>query len=279
MADFAVDRPLAAAPGTPFHYSTGTSVIISGIVAREIGAGEPYRRFLPSGCSIRSACDRRPGLRRAAGHLGGRVVHHATARDYARFALLYLRDGVWQDRRLLPEGWVDHGRQTRVGRPRRRPPLRAHWWTRDEPLGTFWAAGHEGQYVDISPALDLVLVRLGRDRRRAQPGVAGVAGRGDRRVQGDAAGVIRRGGRRQPERRHRPQSTATLPARARVACSSHLRSMSPKCQMASATTQVSTKTPTMTNPAVLMLKVPKKPQNPPLSPPPGRSDPGSRWSR
>ncbi len=46
MAAFAADRSLAAPPGTRFQYSTGTSVIISGIVARELGAGEPYRRFL-----------------------------------------------------------------------------------------------------------------------------------------------------------------------------------------------------------------------------------------
>ncbi len=74
MAAFAADRPLAAPPGTRFQYSTGTSVIVSGIVARELGAGEPYRRFL-SRAALRShrhgvgQC----GLRRC-GHLGGRVL-------------------------------------------------------------------------------------------------------------------------------------------------------------------------------------------------------------
>jgi CubicO group peptidase (beta-lactamase class C family) len=38
----------------------------------------------------------------------------------------------------------------------------AHWWVRDDPLGTFWAAGHDGQYLDLMPALDLAVVRLGR---------------------------------------------------------------------------------------------------------------------
>ena len=46
MAAFAADRPLATGPGTRFNYSSGTSNVISGIVAREVGPGEPYRRFL-----------------------------------------------------------------------------------------------------------------------------------------------------------------------------------------------------------------------------------------
>ena len=44
MAHFAADRPLAAAPGQRFNYSSGTSNIISGVVARLLGPGEPYAR-------------------------------------------------------------------------------------------------------------------------------------------------------------------------------------------------------------------------------------------
>jgi len=39
MARFAADRPLAAAPGTRFSYSTGTGMVLSGIVARLLGPG------------------------------------------------------------------------------------------------------------------------------------------------------------------------------------------------------------------------------------------------
>ncbi len=48
MAHFAADRPLAAPPGTRFNYSSGTSNIISGVVARTVGAGERYARYLHS---------------------------------------------------------------------------------------------------------------------------------------------------------------------------------------------------------------------------------------
>ena len=173
MAAFAADRSLAAPPGTRFQYSTGTSVIISGIVARELGAGEPYRRFL-SDRLFDPACMRSTtAVFDPAGTWVAGSYIYATARDYARFALLYLRDGIWESQRLLPEGWVDHGRRPRSVDPDDGHLYGAHWWTRDEPLGTFWAAGHDGQYVDICPALDLVLVRLGRTDAEHSPVLRG----------------------------------------------------------------------------------------------------------
>ena len=169
MATFAADRPLAAAPGRRFNYSTGTSMVVSGIVARLLGAGDPYRSFLAerlfAPIGMVSAA---PGFDDAGSWVAGSYVH-ATARDYARFGLLYLRDGTWDGRRLLPEGWVDAGRTPRSVDPDDGHLYGAHWWTRDEPLGTFWAAGHEGQYIDICPALDLVLVRMGRTGAERSP--------------------------------------------------------------------------------------------------------------
>jgi len=162
MAAFAADRPLASTPGSRFNYSTGTSMVLSGIVARVLGTGDPYRTYLterlfaPIGMTTAT-----PGFDEAGTWVAGSYVH-ASAQDYARFGLLYLRDGVWAGRRLLPEGWVDAGRTARSVDPDDGHLYGAHWWTRDEPLGTFWAAGHDGQFIDVCPALDLVLVRLGR---------------------------------------------------------------------------------------------------------------------
>ena len=162
MAAFAADRPLAAPPGARFNYASGTSNIISGIVARTVGPGEPYRQFLDErlfgalGMSSARATFDDAGTWVAASYV------YATARDYARFGLWYLRDGVWDDRRLLPRGWVDHGRRPRSVDPDDGDLYGAHWWTRAHASGTFWAAGHEGQYIDICPDHDVVLVRLGR---------------------------------------------------------------------------------------------------------------------
>jgi CubicO group peptidase (beta-lactamase class C family) len=170
MAAFAADRPLAAPPGTRFNYSSGTTNVISGIVARQLGPGEPYRRFLadrlfgPLGMASASATFDEAGTWVASAYV------YATARDFAKFGLLYLRDGKWEGRRLLPEGWVDHGRRPRSVDPDGTALYGSHWWTRQDPHGTFWAAGHEGQFIDVCPDLDLVLVRMGRtDADHAEP--------------------------------------------------------------------------------------------------------------
>jgi CubicO group peptidase (beta-lactamase class C family) len=86
----------------------------------------------------------------------------ATARDFARFGLLYLRDGVWDGARLLPEGWVDYGRTMRSVDPED-GPYGAHWWgVEGDTLGTFRALGYEGQSISLCPSLDLMVVRLGK---------------------------------------------------------------------------------------------------------------------
>jgi CubicO group peptidase (beta-lactamase class C family) len=162
VAAFAAARPLAAAPGTVFNYSSGTSNVIAGIVRDLVGPGEATAAFLrerlfrPVG--MRSAV---PGLDGAGTWVASSYVN-ATARDFARFGLLYLRDGTWDGRRILPQGWVDHARQLRSIDPDDGKGYGAQWWVTGDEHGSFWANGYEGQSVLVSPGLDLVVVRLGR---------------------------------------------------------------------------------------------------------------------
>jgi CubicO group peptidase (beta-lactamase class C family) len=162
VAQFAADRPLAAPPGERFNYSSGTSNIVSSIVARVVGRGQPYLDFLqdglfaPIGMTSAQPQPDETGLWVASSYV------RTTARDFARFALLYLRDGVWDDRRLLPEGWVDYGRTIQSDDPED-GPYGAHWWgVAGDTLGTFRASGYDGQSITICPALDLIVVRLGK---------------------------------------------------------------------------------------------------------------------
>jgi CubicO group peptidase (beta-lactamase class C family) len=163
VARFAADRPLAAPPGERFNYSSGTSNIVSSIVARVVGAGEPYEAFLQEAVfdalgmtSARATFD-------AAGTFIASSFVYATARDFARFGLLYLRDGEWDGRRLLPPGWVDTARTQRSTDPENGNGYGWHWWVRpDDPHGTYWAQGYEGQSIVVCPGPDVVLVRLGK---------------------------------------------------------------------------------------------------------------------
>ncbi len=171
-AAFAASRPLAHTPGSTFNYSSGTSNVISGIVRRALGGEGPYRDFLdrrlfgPLG--MRSAD---PRFDDAGTWIASSYVW-ATARDMARFGELYLRDGMWGDERILPDGWVDHARRARSVDPVDGRLYGAQWWVVGDDVGTFWANGYEGQSILVCPGLDLVVVRLGKSTAEQYPALS-----------------------------------------------------------------------------------------------------------
>lgn len=159
VAAFAESRRLAHRPGSVWNYSSGTSNIVAAIVGRAVGGGrEGMQAFLHEALfdplGMRSATVRFD----AAGTFIGSSYVFATARDFARFGLLYLRDGIWAGRRILPEGWVDHAR---TPTPASDGQYGAHWWLAGHDPGIFAANGFNGQYVVVVPERDLVVVRLG----------------------------------------------------------------------------------------------------------------------
>ncbi len=170
MAHFAADRPLAAEPGERFNYSSGTSNIVSGIVARTVGCGEDYARFLHDRLFAPLGMASADPEFDAAGTWAASSYLRATARDWARFGLLYLRGGTWDGGRLLPPGWVDYGRTMVSLDPEDDSPYGAHWWgVAGDHLGTFRASGYEAQSITICPSLDLVVVRLGKTPLEREP--------------------------------------------------------------------------------------------------------------
>ena len=173
-AAYAAAKPLAHPPGAHFSYSSGTTNIVSRCLSRAIGAeGEAMaafmreRLFAPLGMT--SAAPRID----AAGTFIGSSFCFCTARDFARFGLLYLRDGVWEGRRLLPEGWVDYARTPTFQQPGGEVDgaYGAHWWLDRAGPGSFSACGFEGQHIALCPDTDVVIVRLGVTPEADQPAV------------------------------------------------------------------------------------------------------------
>jgi CubicO group peptidase (beta-lactamase class C family) len=172
-AEFAVAKPLLAEPGTRWSYSSGTSNILTHAIRRVVGEADYHgfpRRALFDRVGMSSAVMETDAM----GTFIGSSFMYATARDWARFGLLYLQDGVWSGTRILPEGWVDFSRTPVPGAPDGK--FGAHFWPRipDEfrcgddlpglPADAFHAVGHEGQFVTVVPSRKLVLVRLGASR-------------------------------------------------------------------------------------------------------------------
>ncbi|MFB2551815.1 serine hydrolase domain-containing protein [Ensifer soli] len=163
MARFAALSPLEISPGMRFGYSSGTSMLIARIwmnrFADPIAALAYPRDALFSPLGMASAVMEAD----AAGTLVGSSYVYATARDWARFALFLLRDGVWETR-LLPEGFVRGMGEAGVAGA---PYSRLQTWLSTPkdgpamPAGSFFLRGHDGQSIAIVPALDLAVIRLG----------------------------------------------------------------------------------------------------------------------
>jgi CubicO group peptidase (beta-lactamase class C family) len=100
-----------------------------------------------------------------------------SARDFARFALLYLHGGKWNDTQVVPQDWVKAS--TRPYSDAESGGYGYLWWTGDSasgepqkisfPKGSFWAEGHLGQYAVVVPSLDLIVVnRVDGDMTKRQ---------------------------------------------------------------------------------------------------------------
>ena len=172
MAAFAASKPLAVPPGTRWKYSTGTSMIVSRVLRDALGEAR-YREyprkmlFEPLGLTHAVLESDESGTFVASSYM------YATAREWARFGQLYLQDGVWNGKRILPEGWVTYTRTPAPSAPT--STYGAHFWlaTPKEyrgpmvnlPDDMFQAVGHEGQFITIIPSRGVVIVRLGRTRK------------------------------------------------------------------------------------------------------------------
>ena len=184
VAAFAAALPLVHPPGQRWNYNSGGVNLMADALGRLFAPGvtapaerrarmaEVMSRQLFGPLGMTSASPQFD----AAGTFVGSALVYATARDYARFGLLYLRDGVWEGRRLLPSGWVDLARTgTHADRGGR---YGAGWWIEPAPgakvgpefrkltspsagADIFTAQGFQGQLTVVVPSRDLVVVRLG----------------------------------------------------------------------------------------------------------------------
>jgi CubicO group peptidase (beta-lactamase class C family) len=160
-AAFAANMPLIHEPGTRWSYASGTTNIICRILKNIVGDGASgMLRFMndelfePIG--IRTAS---PKFDTSGTFIGSSFLF-ASPQDFARFGQLYLRDGIWDGKEILPRGWVDYART-----PRYKDDeycYGAHWWQRPDKPEWFYCGGYDGQRIICIPEKDVVIVRCGR---------------------------------------------------------------------------------------------------------------------
>ena len=156
-AGYEASKPLAHPPGEFWYYSTGTSNLIARSVAEQVGYGEDLTDWIdqelaePLGIGeIRHSLD-------STGLISGGSFIDMTPQDFARFGLLYLRGGIWDGERIVPEGWVDY---SRMPTPSNDGQYGAQWWIQPDRPGVFYASGFNGQSINVVPEEDLVIVVL-----------------------------------------------------------------------------------------------------------------------
>lgn len=165
-------------PGTEYEYSSGSTQLLGVFLQRALEARE---KGLTISRHLSQSLWQPLGMEREAiytldraGEEGGLERTYccvfATARDFARLGQLLLQDGQWQGRQLLDKAFIER---------MRRPDLQPYYghsmwmdWTYKHPF--YFMQGHQGQYVIVVPSRQLVVVRVGQFRNKADKGPNGV---------------------------------------------------------------------------------------------------------
>ena len=166
--------PVEVPPGTRFRYANN-DILLAMLAVRQAIGDEAYRHlpdrlFQPLGMA-----HTQPGTDWHGNYIISSQVW-STARDLARLGQFWLQDGVWQGKRLLPEGWMRYMTTPSGPQPAAGPGYGATLWLfgpeQGLPAGSYAAQGNRGQYIMVVPSAKLVVVRRGEDPGAARFDIA-----------------------------------------------------------------------------------------------------------
>jgi CubicO group peptidase (beta-lactamase class C family) len=172
---FAANASLRAKPGSEWRYTNCNFVLLSRIIRNMAGGdANSTRKFIARELFEPLGFEHATLEYDSAGVPLGSIHLWASARDWARFGLLYLRDGVAKNgRRILPIGWVDCSAEL-TPQSGDEYGYGAGFWTQrgnsaaarerivaGTPADGFMAIGSQGQYTIVIPSQDLVIVKIG----------------------------------------------------------------------------------------------------------------------
>ncbi len=143
---------VATVPGSVFRYVNSGLNVLGSVIRDQIERrGLPYYETAYGLLVDRLGMSSYQHSADMVGNLIASGAGYATLRDYAKLGVLYLNDGVWNGKRLLPEGWVDYAlTPTHTG-----TSYAACFRTNlervfpDLPPDTAWAAGASDQKIFI----------------------------------------------------------------------------------------------------------------------------------
>jgi len=157
---FILDRPMSSAPGDTFNYNSGNPHLLSAILTKLTGMSAleyaKAKLFGPLGITdVYWQHD-------PQGNSNGGWGLYLQPRDMAKIGYLYLRNGVWEGKQLLPPAWIDKVSHAMVATLE--PGLRysnLFWAFPDKHV--YMALGKYRQVIMVFPDLHVVAVTTGRD--------------------------------------------------------------------------------------------------------------------
>jgi hypothetical protein len=160
---FVLDKRMSSAPGDVFNYSNGNAHLLSAIVTKLTGMSAlkcaKAKLFGPLGINDLFWEHDPQGISN-----GGKGLY-LQPRDMAKIGYLYLRNGAWEGKQLLPSDWIDTVTHATVDpHSPGEPELRYSnffWIIPDKHV--YAASGYHGQVIMVFPDLDVVAVTTGRD--------------------------------------------------------------------------------------------------------------------
>lgn len=164
MGKYAFEKPLEFPVGTHWYYSSGTTNIVDDIIQNQFNNVSDYYAFAEKELFNKIGMPDAVFEVDPSGTIVGSSYLYATARDYVRFAMLYMNDGVFNGSRILPEGWVKY---STTEAPDSKGQYGAFFWLNrskkipSAPEDTFSCNGHNGQFIFMIPSKELAVVILG----------------------------------------------------------------------------------------------------------------------
>lgn len=161
---YLVDVPLVRDPGTGMEYSNLSSHLLGVAVARACNTN--LMDFAEENLFVPLGMDAGEWITDWEGNNNGHGDLHLTARDMAKFGLLYLNEGVHDGQQLVPAEWVHESLTTytqdawpyRVGRNFQDIGYGYQWWSVQAGDHRYWLAwGHGGQQIAVIDDLDMVI--------------------------------------------------------------------------------------------------------------------------
>lgn len=168
VAEIALKQPLTYSPGEHWHYSSGTSNLLSQLIRNTIKNDSLYHVFPYEALFDKIGMESAILETDESGTFVGSSFCFATPRDWGKLGLLYLHEGSYRGVQIVDSSWVDF-----VRKPASTSEANygGHFWLNqggkyeEVPRDMFSCNGFQGQFVFIFPSHDLVIVRMGLTKK------------------------------------------------------------------------------------------------------------------